>query len=141
VIHSDVGSHNFLVQGDGTLALADFGGSVIDGASALVSYSTRYCRQTSATDDSNSTEVDDLFALGTVIYEIYVGHQMFSGQSSREIRKLMLQRTFPDLESIGNIPPGVKVVVRKCWAAEYCSANELLRDIKPSTALGLTRNT
>lgn len=27
VIHGDLGSHNFLVQSDGTLALADFGGS------------------------------------------------------------------------------------------------------------------
>jgi serine/threonine protein kinase len=127
VINSDVGSHNFLVQDDGNLVLADFGGSVIDGTSAVVSYSTRYCGKISATDDSNSTEIDDLIALGVVIYEIYVGLQMFPGQSSSEIRKVTLQRKFPDLESIGNNPPDVKGAIRKCWAAGYCSADEVLR--------------
>ena len=32
VVHCDVGIHNFLVQDDGTLALADFGGSRVDGS-------------------------------------------------------------------------------------------------------------
>ncbi|RHZ66348.1 uncharacterized protein CDV56_106941 [Aspergillus thermomutatus] len=76
VIHSDFGSHNFLIQEDGTLALADFGGSRIDNTSAVVSYSTRYARPCSDSDDLDSTEIDDLFALGTIIYEISVGHQL-----------------------------------------------------------------
>jgi Protein kinase domain. len=74
VIHSDFRSHNFLIQDDGTLALADSGGSKIDDISAVVSYSTRYARP--CADDYDSTELDDLFALGTVIYEIGFGHQL-----------------------------------------------------------------
>ncbi|GIK02211.1 hypothetical protein Aspvir_006260 [Aspergillus viridinutans] len=65
VIHSDFGSHNFLIQEDGTLALADFGGSRIDDTAAVVSYSTRYERPCSDYD-LDSTEIDDLFALGTI---------------------------------------------------------------------------
>ncbi|KAJ5627286.1 hypothetical protein N7528_004713 [Penicillium herquei] len=72
VIHSDFGSHNFLIQEDGSLALADFGGSQIDDTSPVVSYSTRYARPGS--DDVVSTEADDLFALGTIVYEISVGN-------------------------------------------------------------------
>ncbi|KAF7157480.1 hypothetical protein CNMCM5623_001741 [Aspergillus felis] len=77
VIHSDFGSHNFLIQEDGTLALADFGGSRIDGTPAVVSYSTRYERPCSGSDDLDSTEIDDLFALGTLIYEISVGQNFY----------------------------------------------------------------
>ncbi|KAF7166890.1 hypothetical protein CNMCM6106_002534 [Aspergillus hiratsukae] len=100
VIHSDFGSHNFLIQEDGTLALADFGGSRIDDTPAVVSYSTRYARPYSDSDDSDSTEIDDLFALGTLIYEISVGHQLYADRSSRDIRKLLRQQEFPDLGSI-----------------------------------------
>lgn len=106
MIHGDIGSHNFLIQDDGTLALADFGGSKIDDTPAVVSYSTRYTRPprpitVTGDDDSNDpTKIDDLFALGTVIYEIHDGHQLYAEKSSGEIRKLLRQRQFPDLETI-----------------------------------------
>lgn len=126
VIHSDIGSHNFLIQEDGTLVLADFGGSMIDETSAVVSYSTRYTRPYPITDNSDSIKIDDLFALGTIIYEITVGHQLYPDQSSKEIRKLLRQHEFPDLE---NIAANVRAVIQKCWANEYHIAEEVLYDL------------
>lgn len=126
MIHSDVGSHNFLIQEDGTLALADFGGSVIDDTPAVVSYSTRYSRPMPITDDSDSTEIDDLFALGTVIYEIAAGNLLYANKSSKEIRNLLKIREFPDLEAF---PANVRKVIKKCWANEYQSAEEVIFDL------------
>lgn len=130
-----------MIQDDGTLALADFGGSVIDDTPAVVSYSTRYSRPTPITDDSDSTEIDDLFALGTVIYEISVGSQLYSDKSTKEIRNLLQKREFPDLEAI---PTKFAEVIRKCWANEYHNADEVIRDLKttsPSTHLSLLHMT
>lgn len=139
MIHGDIGSHNFLIQDDGTLALADFGGSKIDDTPAVVSYSTRYTRPprpitVTGDDDSNDpTKIDDLFALGTVIYEIHDGHQLYAEKSSGEIRKLLRQRQFPDLETI---PATARAVIRKCRAGEYRSAEEVLRDLNCTVDMG-----
>ena len=70
VVHGDLGSHNFLVQSDGTLALADFGGSRIDGSECLEHPPARYTRPVVISQfESQPTEKDDLFALGTVLYK------------------------------------------------------------------------
>ncbi|KAL4793909.1 kinase-like domain-containing protein [Aspergillus venezuelensis] len=109
VIHSDFGSHNFLVQRDGNLALADFGGSRIDDDMAVMSYSTRYSR--ADCDPDVSTEADDTFALGTLLYEIIVGHPLYAVRQSKDIRKLLKLRKFPDLAIV---PQNFRMVIHKC---------------------------
>jgi len=126
VYHGDVGVHNFLVQYDGTLALADFGGSSIDGSEYQEAGMPRYTRPTSAID-SDPTEMDDLFALGMVIYEIKTGQTAYADKSHGEIRRLLDNRSFPDL---GSLPSGWRLLVNKCWQEEYNSAEELLIDLK-----------
>ncbi|KAL4959558.1 kinase-like domain-containing protein [Aspergillus stella-maris] len=106
VIHSDFGSHNFLVQQNGSLVLADFGGSIIDDDMAVVSYSTRYARPDC--DPDISTEVDDVFALDTVLYEITTGHLLYPDHPSKEMRFLLKQRRFSDL---GDVPQTLRVVI------------------------------
>lgn len=93
-----------------------------------MSYSTRYARPRPITDDCDDepTEIDDLFALGTVIYEIHAGHQLYAEKSSREIWKLLRQGQFPTTVPAGD---NARTVIRKCWAGEYHSAEEVLRDL------------
>lgn len=81
---------------------------MIDDAAAVVSYSTRYSRPVTIMDDSDSSKIDDLFALDTVIYEISVGHVFFPDKSSREVGILLQPGRFPDLDSAGTIPINVK---------------------------------
>ncbi|KAL4951956.1 kinase-like domain-containing protein [Aspergillus filifer] len=125
VIHSDLGSHTFLVQQDGSLALADFEGSRIDDDMTLVSYSTRYARLDC--DAGVSTKVDDIFALGTVLYEITTGHLLYADCPSKEVRSLLKQRTFPDL---ANVPQLLRMVIQNCWANQCLTAEEVLIDLK-----------
>ncbi|PGH08857.1 serine/threonine protein kinase [Helicocarpus griseus UAMH5409] len=111
VIHSDLGSHNFLIREDRTLALADFGGSRIDDISQKVSYATRYQRPLPSNElDLMCTRKDDIFALGTVIYEITAGHQLYPDKQSGDIRQLLLCRKFPNLEAIVS---SIRTVIRK----------------------------
>lgn len=133
VIHNDIGSHNFLIQEDGTLALTDFGGSMIDNTSAVVSYATRYANPRLATSDLDSTEIDELFALGTVIYEIGVWHQLYAGKPETEIRKLLHEHKFPELDDVA---ANLQMVITKCWTNKYHNAEEVLLDLdEPNLSL------
>ncbi|WEW54935.1 hypothetical protein PRK78_000362 [Emydomyces testavorans] len=129
VLHGDVGCHNFLIQDDGSLALADFGGSVIDGSIAQVGYATRYQRPSSLSERlANPTVKDELFALGTVLYEISTGARLFPEISSRDIRIRFQGREYPDLTAVHE--PSVRMVIKKCWDCEYEGAEDVLRDLR-----------
>lgn len=119
-----------MIQEDGSLVLADFGGSRIDDIPAVVSYSTRYARPDC--NDDVSREIDDIFALGTLLYEISVGHALYAEQPSREIRKLLHMHRFPDLDGI---PPNVRTVIEKCWSNGYLTGEEVICDLKETSSL------
>lgn len=57
---------------------------MIDDTPAVVAYASRYTRPCPVTDNSD-TEINDLFALGTVLYEIATGDLLYAAKSSREI--------------------------------------------------------
>ena len=125
VVHCDIGIHNFLIQENGTLALADFGGSRVDGSKSLEAGLPHYRRPTLARD-SYPTEMDDLFSLGMVIYEIKTGEVAYVGKSDSEIRKSLESQHFPDLAPLSL---EWRTIVNKCWQEEYNNAEEVLADL------------
>lgn len=128
MVHGDIGCHNFLIQENGAIALADFGGSAIDGSMAQVGYAIRYERPQSISGTLNTASVkDDLFALGTVLYEISFGARIFPDLTDKEIRNRFKHREYPDLHLI--TCPRVRGVIRKCWDSEYEKAEEALCDL------------
>ncbi|KAL3473836.1 kinase-like domain-containing protein [Aspergillus californicus] len=132
VVHCEVGSHNFLVQDDGNLVLVDFGGPQIDETPPQVSYATRYARPClTYRKDDHSTEVDDIFALGTPIYEISVGHALYPDKSCGEIHHLFQQHTHPNLDAL---PLHLRVVISKCWSNEYLDAKQVICDLEATPA-------
>jgi hypothetical protein len=69
--------------------LADFCGTILDGSTSLAATSARYSRPLPLADRLlNQTEKDDIFALGTVLYEISVGHRLYADRSDGEIYEL-----------------------------------------------------
>ncbi|WEW60854.1 hypothetical protein PRK78_006342 [Emydomyces testavorans] len=138
IIHSDIGCHNFLLKEDGTLILADFGGSMIDDENPTVCYATRYRRPLppgKTYDDSDTATItDDLFALGTLIYEVTVGHRLYPDQNSRDIRVLINERKFPNIDAL---PSRIQTVIRKCWDEKYESADEVLHDLQDQHVSGV----
>ncbi len=106
-----MGCHNFLVQDDGTLALCDFGGSSIDGSEMLEFPKVRYTRPQLRLGGEPDVK-DDIFALGTVLYEISTGHTLYEGKSDKGIAELFRSHIYPDLQQLS--PPGLGEIIRGC---------------------------
>ncbi|KAH6718815.1 kinase-like domain-containing protein [Leptodontidium sp. MPI-SDFR-AT-0119] len=127
VIHCDISIHNFLVQNNGSIALADFCGSVLENSKPFVAPATRYTRPVSPKKRPwVPTTKDDIFALGTVLYEISVGHRLYAEKSDREVRLLFQKREFPDTAGLAE---NLRTVVEKCWQDRYDSAEEVKFDL------------
>jgi hypothetical protein len=73
----------------------------------------------------NQTEKDDIFALGTVLYEISVGYRLYPEKSDKEVCKFLQRREFPDITGLG----ALRVVIEKCWRDQYGSAEEIKYDL------------
>ena len=59
------------------------------------------------------------FALGTLLYELLVGHGIFEGLPDDEVQLNYQQAaTFPDLED-ENLPIVIQCLIYACWSAEF----------------------
>ncbi|KAK5987099.1 hypothetical protein PT974_11217 [Cladobotryum mycophilum] len=83
VVHGDIGLHNFLACNDGRIILCDFAGSGMEGILPTVAAGVRYSKPENDQNDY-PTEEDDVFALGTVLYELTV-HERLSRAKAVEI--------------------------------------------------------
>jgi hypothetical protein len=74
----------------------------------------------------DQTEVDDIFALGSFMYEVSVGHRVYAEKSDNEIYKLFEKREFPDTSGIDET---LRKVIEKCWRGQYSNAEEVMLDL------------
>lgn len=123
VVHADLGLHNFLLHDDGRLILCDFAGSGLDGLPPNVSAGVRYLNPLFEMDDAS--EKDDIFALGTVLYELNRGELLFNGKSDQEITQYLRNRQFPDLSLVSS---PLRQVIEKCWRSpeDYKASNAVI---------------
>ncbi|KAL2015277.1 hypothetical protein VTK56DRAFT_5918 [Thermocarpiscus australiensis] len=127
VVHGDVGCHNILVKSDGTLVLADFGGSRIDGSECLEFPPARYSRPKTAHDRLEPTEKDDIFALGTALYEISTSQLLYQDLDDGHIKARFMEQDYPNIEVV---PPALQQIIVRCWSEKYTSADEVARDLE-----------
>ncbi|KAI9822030.1 MAG: hypothetical protein M1832_003202 [Thelocarpon impressellum] len=110
VIHCDLGTRNLLLDDDLNVKLTDFQG-------VPPSPGGRLGRES------------DLFALGTTIYDIMVGHEPFPDldnvDDQEEIEKRYIAGQFPTVDGVlaGD-------VIRKCWTLAYQSVDECAEELK-----------
>jgi hypothetical protein len=71
--------------------------------------------------DLLNTVESDLFALGSVLYEVMAGETPYCGKLDEEIETLYKEENFPAVNELlcGNITMG-------CWKREWRSAEEVL---------------
>jgi hypothetical protein len=113
--------------------LADFCGSILDGSIGVVAPSIRYTRPLALAEPSSKlNEKDDIFALGTVLYEMNVGHRLYAEKNDTEVRELLCKHEFPDLSGLA-APLGI--VIERCWKDRYNSADEVKSDLGESASL------
>jgi serine/threonine protein kinase len=111
VVHCDVGIHNFLIQNDDILALANFDRSRVDDNKNQEIGLPRYKRSI-LIRDSNSIKMNDFFLFGMIIYEIKRRQIMYIGKNNGEIRKSLENQSFPVLIILS---PEWRVVINKYW--------------------------
>jgi serine/threonine protein kinase len=109
VVHRDLGLYNFLLHNDGRLILCDFAGSGLDDLPPNVSAGVRYLNP--LFDSDYPSERDDVFALGTVLYELDRGERLFDGKSDQKIRQCLCNKQFPDLSLVSSL---LRRVIKKC---------------------------
>ncbi|WEW54769.1 hypothetical protein PRK78_000194 [Emydomyces testavorans] len=125
VVHGDFGLHNFLLRDDGGIVLCDFAGSGVDGDRCYVAHGVRYTNPLSTED--YPTEQDDIFALGTVLYELDRGQLLFEGMSRNEIYTRLRDKNFPDLSMI-SLP--LRNIIEKCWKESEYKASDALKELE-----------
>jgi len=133
VIHCDIQPTNILVGKDLHLKLADFQGDYLseDGDVVLAGSSGEPCRYFCPRDDEFKSDVKtDLFALGSTIYFIMTGHEVFpdiiNGEDgwTEKVKSRFAKGIFPQDAHWCN------AITRKCWKQRYDSASEVLQDIR-----------
>ncbi|KAF2455406.1 kinase-like domain-containing protein [Lineolata rhizophorae] len=121
VMQVDIGGHNALLDWDENVKLSDFAGSYINGSKPLVSPDTSFSNPNLSVPSISA----EIFALGSMLYEVETTRQPYYGKPSHEIQKLFASRTFPDTRALI-----LGEVIRKCWQSGYNDTVQVLEDIK-----------
>ena len=133
LVHRDIKPQNILHRPDGRVKLADFGiarsldttqhtelGTVLGTAAYLAPEQAR---------GEPVTAAADIYALGTVLYELLTGQTPFSADTLPELLLKREQGTItPPSEHAADIPPRLEAVVMRCLALapEYRPASAAL---------------
>lgn len=107
--------------------LCDFAGSDLDGGRCCVAHGVGYANPLSTRE--YPTEQEDVFALGTVLYELDRGELLFEGMSRQEIYMRLRDRQFPDLSMV-SLP--LRGVIAKCWTVPGYKASDALKELGKS---------
>ncbi|KAK2624422.1 hypothetical protein QTJ16_006372 [Diplocarpon rosae] len=132
IVHCDTSSSNTLITSAHDVVLCDFSSSMMDGvAQGGKTRCSRWYKFISD-DDCESfgegrtyTVQDDLWAAGTVCYEMWTRRRLWGGFNEKERVRLYRDGAWPTLEAAGHMGN----VIAKCWVDGYGCAGELLSDM------------
>lgn len=148
VVHRDLKPENILVQENGQPVILDFGIALVEGASRIT-YAN--LTATSGTPDymapeqvegQRGDERTDIYALGTILFELLTGSPPFSGDSSLAVMAQHLRGNAPRVDSVrADVPPALAAVVARCLQREpenrYRSMRAVVDDLRNLDAVDL----
>jgi serine/threonine protein kinase len=118
-VHCDVSPRNFLLDGDLSLKISDFGGSSFSGSTPTAVSGTRFLPPAFDEDAAPSFK-DDIFSLGSTIYFIMTGKYPYEETLSDEVEKLYGAHIFPDVTHLS-----CGAVIKQCWEKQIDTAQEV----------------
>jgi serine/threonine protein kinase len=130
IIHNDIGARNILITTSMDIKICDFGFATEVGDKVLCVPDTGYTRHPSGM--CNACLIDDLFALGSLFYEILNGVRPYADVESDEVQDRFESGVFPPLNCLQ--PQYFAGVINKCWNAEYNSILELQEELNSLSA-------
>lgn len=150
IVHRDIKPENILIDGSGTVKVADFGlaraiGTSNSSTSATLLGTVAYISPEVVTR-GHCDERSDLYSLGVVIHEMLTGAQPFTGEQPVHIAFQHVHEDIPaPSASADGIPPGLDSLVtwacarrpeqRPRSARELLAAVRELRDALPAEVL------
>jgi len=69
---------------------------------------------------------DDLFAIGSLLFEIHTGKRPYHDQDSTSVEKRFERGVFPVLDGIS---PEYARIVSHCWTNQYTSIRDIEHDV------------
>lgn len=126
IIHCDLTPHNLFLDSELELKIADFGCCSIDQSTSSGVADARFYRPQASWKLPASFD-DDLFALGSCIYEVLTGSPPFENICSPQVRALYRLSQFPDLAGLY-----FSDIIRDCWLQRATSARSVYSRILQS---------
>jgi len=119
VFQGDVSARNFLVADDLSIVLSDFSGSKIRDEESLVRPETRYEKQ--GEELIKISRATDIFAIGSLIYEIVTGKPPYDKLEDEDVEKLFKRAEFPSTADVY-----LGEIIRGCWIGDYETVKQVL---------------
>ena len=142
IVHRDVKPQNLLVQGDGTLKIADFGIAKPDGATTLTEAggiigTAAYLAPEQLAGD-RITPATDIYALGAVVYEMLTGRTPHAVETITQLISRPQDEPIPPVRELApEVSPELESVVMRCLARlpryRPASAAEIAGQLDPAT--------
>lgn len=120
ILHRDLKPANIMLDGRGTVRLADFGIALLGEAKAddQVTGTPTYMAPELLAGEQ-ATVRSDLYALGLVLYEVFTGKQAVVASSLEELRKLHdTSSPVVPSEHVPDLDPGVESAILDCLARD-----------------------
>lgn len=125
VLHGDVGCHNILIDEDQQPKLCDFAGSKIEDKDAWISYHIRNQHPNYAQKQPSVTT--EIFALGSVFFEIVTRRQPYEHLSDSSVIKKFAIGDFP-VHEIARMD--VRSIVARCWSSKYVQVSDVCKQLE-----------
>ncbi|EJP69068.1 spindle assembly checkpoint kinase [Beauveria bassiana ARSEF 2860] len=121
IIHGDLTSANVFIDDGMNVRIADFAGSSIDLSPLLVEVTTSHQYPGNLLSPQG-----DIFALGSILYEVTAGKRPYVGLSDTTIQSRFQKGDFPEVSSIGSLGH----VIVTCWNGGYEDGKALVNDLQ-----------
>lgn len=135
IVHRDVSPHNVLVGRDGVARIADFGVAQVARDAWAEQGGTRQVRGKLAYMAPEYLERGacdhraDVFSLGVVAWEAFVGERLFRGERDTEtIRRVLLTNTARASERAGHLPRALDEILARALARDPRDRFQTCRD-------------